>query len=281
MQFKVCLIVLILIKLIAIYFLYQFPNKIFDNFVSKTTNTEDTELTTTQEAIKKHNDELRKVFDDIYSRKSWGSGESGGLGSGHGSSLNYTLNTRNILYTVIKKYNINSMIDAPCGAMLWMPLLLKNLSEQFSYHGLDIVESIINASKIRYSSHSNWKFSFIDFSSQALPNDKNYELIFSRDALQHLSYDKIINALENFSQTSNVKYLLVGTYKNADQNKNIGPGGVFLINLFKKPFELTNYVDIYEEKFDTIEGTKFLVLYDVQNYLKKVDFNEMRRKAQL
>jgi hypothetical protein len=279
MQLKFFLLLTVFVNLIAIYFFYrQFTNVIFSTYHTETSKITDARSTTTQ---KTYNDELKRVFDNIYKHKSWGDGEYGGLGSGHGSSLNYTLETRKILSTVIKKYNINSMIDAPCGAMLWMPFLLRNLSDQFSYHGIDIVESIINASRIKYSSQTNWNFSFIDFSSQTLPNDKNYELIFSRDALQHLSYEKIINALENFSKTPNVRYLLVGTYKNANSNKNIGPGGVFLINLFKKPFELTEYLDLYEEKFDTIEGTKFLALYDVQNYLKNIDFNEMRRKAQL
>lgn len=235
-----------------------------------------------EENIKASDKQLKQVFDNIYLKNFWGSGEAGGLGSGPGSSLSYTEETRNILYKVIKKYNLKSMIDAPCGAMLWMPLLLKNLSltqNEFYYHGIDIVESIINTSRVNYSNESNWKFSYLDFTSQKLPQDYQYELIFSRDALQHLSYDKVINALENFANTPNVKYLLVGTYKNMDKNKNIKPGDAFLINLFKHPFFLEKYLDLFEERKDGNENTKFLVLYDVQNYLKNIDFNEMRKRA--
>jgi len=88
------------------------------------------------------------------------------------------------------------LLDAPCGSFIWMPYMLKNVSEDFKsrgkrfrYHGVDVVGSLIKASQERYANESDWTFSVCDFSSQDLPSD--YDLIFSRDALQHLSYEKV------------------------------------------------------------------------------------------
>lgn len=173
------------------------------------------------------------------------------------------------------------MIDAPCGAMAWMPLLLKNLSvkfdKKFSYFGIDIVQSIINTSIHRYSNYSDqWKFSVLDFSEQKLPD--NYDLIFSRDALMHLSFKRIINALKLFSSVKGAKYLLVSSYvKKIDRNENIIDGDGFQFDAIKPPFNLVNYTAIYSE--DIQDDPKYLVLYDIPNYLSKVDFHKMHLDA--
>ena len=226
---------------------------------------------------KKPNEEIKNQFDTIYAQFLWG--KDGG-GSGLGSNINYTVNTRNILYQTIKKYNISSMVDAPCGAMMWMPLLLANLSletnKHFKYHGIDVVESVINASKIRFANFSEeWKFSVVDFSQQNIP--ENYDLIFSRDALQHLPLDKVINALEIFSKSKGSKYLAVGSYvKSTLPNNNIKVGSYFPVNLFKPPFNLTEYIEILDEQTPDL---KHLILYDIPGYLSKVDFSLIRNES--
>ena len=72
------------------------------------------------------NEDFQKGFEAIYSEKSWG--EDGG-GSGAGSSPVATSNTRGILRTVVNKYELHSLVDAPCGAMAWMPLALRDIKE--------------------------------------------------------------------------------------------------------------------------------------------------------
>ena len=121
------------------------------------------------------------------------------------STLEYTKICREILYNVIKKYSIKSIIDAPCGSFHWMKHVVQNATSEigpaFKYHGIDIVESVINKSRTIYSQvHPNWKFSQIDITTQPVP--QGYDLIFSRDALQHLPLLKVINALENFAKSS-------------------------------------------------------------------------------
>lgn len=135
----------------------------------------------------------KKQFESIYNNLLW-SKEGGG--SGPGSTVEFTANARSILYEVFDEFKIKSLLDAPCGSFIWMPYLLNNVSEtlgkrgeRFRYHGVDVVESIINASIVKYADRKDWQFSVCDFSQQDLPN--GYELIFSRDALQHLSFEKV------------------------------------------------------------------------------------------
>ena len=185
------------------------------------------------------------------------------------------------------------MIDAPCGSMVWMPYLLTNLSvkydKKFRFYGVDIVESIINASIIHFANYTDpnvslnstepkiyknysdqWKFSVLDFTSQNLPD--NYELIFTRDALMHLPFKKIVGALRVFASVKGAKYLLAGSYvKSGYPNRNINIGEWFEIDLLKPPFNLKNYTELFNEVHDN----KHLILYDIPNYLSKIDFDKL------
>ena len=58
---------------------------------------------------------IQNEFQNIYKHFIWG---PDGGGSGSGSSVNYTTITRSIISSVIQKYKIKSMLDAPCGAMV-------------------------------------------------------------------------------------------------------------------------------------------------------------------
>jgi hypothetical protein len=224
------------------------------------------------------NDVIRTIFELIYKNRVW---ESEGEGSGRGSTIQFTKETRKILHDVIKKYKIKSMLDAPCGSFNWMPLVLEQLNadlndtrERFIYHGIDIVHVVINHARIKYQNKSNkWRFSQIDFTQQQLPS--GYELIFSRDALQHLDYISIIKSLQAFSSVHGARYLLVGSYILNGHNRNIAVGDYFPLDLTQPPFNLNQTVEIFpENNFEDDE--KYLILYDIPNYLRFVDFNEMR-----
>jgi hypothetical protein len=166
------------------------------------------------------------------------------------------------------------MIDAPCGAMAWMPILLKRLSNEtnrtFRYFGVDVVESVVNKSIGKFQNFSGeWQFATIDFTRQQLPH--GYELIFSRDALQHLPIVKVVAALRMYASTRGARYLLVGSYLNG-QNQKIKTGDYYSIKLIDPPFNLKQYVEIFDEQ---MPGGKHLILYDVPNYLSKIDYDQM------
>lgn len=61
---------------------------------------------------------------------------------------------------------------------------------------------------------------------------------FNRDALQHLSCELLVASLQNFAH-GRPQLLLVGSYNgDSSTNKNIPPGGYFLINLRKAPYSM-------------------------------------------
>ena len=82
-----------------------------------------------------------KIFTKFYLRNKWGNAESF---SGDGSTIKETGATRKILESVIKKYEIKSLLDIPCGDFNWMKLI--NYKE-CSYSGADIVKQIIDKNK--------------------------------------------------------------------------------------------------------------------------------------
>ena len=67
------------------------------------------------------------------------------------------------------------------------------------------------------------------------------DLVFSRDALQHLPLSYVHSFLHNV-RDSGAKYLLVGSYLNESttqyRNLDIAVGDYYDINLLEKPFSL-------------------------------------------
>jgi len=188
------------------------------------------------------------------------------------------------------------MLDAPCGGVhsSWMNSTLKKVKETipcFSYMGVDVVSSVITKNHESFSQHSDWvHFSELDLSiyeQKSMSNffinrnksnneisslPKNFfQLILSRDALQHLSYSAITGALRHYCST-NADWLLVGSYllsapDGRSKNKNINTGETFSINLLEPPFSFQNPVEIFPERSigqysdAKSENTKFLLLF--------------------
>lgn len=128
---------------------------------------------------------------------------------------------RPLLLETVKKLGVQAMIDAPCGAMVWMPLVLEHLPPDFRYLGLDITRSVIQANRVKFASKPNWRFDVADLSASALP--RGYDLVFTRDALQHLDCRSVVASLRNIAN-SGAKHMLVGSYDEA-HNVDIAIGG--------------------------------------------------------
>jgi len=211
------------------------------------------------------------VFETIYRENFWG---PHGGGSGQGSRLENTVVAKMIITDVVRRYNITRMLDAACGGMLWMPDLLQNLTAQipgFQYMGVDVVHTLVVKHRQTFANHSNWRFLTCDFSACNLPYD--YELIFSRDALQHLTMPLIFKFLQNV-QESDAKYLLVGSYAENYQNVNLPKNGdCFTINLLAPPFSLPPPLETFRENEraenatgpNCAEYTKSMYLFTVES----------------
>lgn len=196
------------------------------------------------------------VFTDIYAGKTnlWGQEESK---SGGGSTMQATEILRNQLPLIIEKYAITSMFDAPCGDYNWM----KAVDKKCSYMGGDIVpEMIANNQKLYGSSHVQFKV--VDITKDILPK---VDLIFCRECLQHLSYDSVKKALENFKKSGST-YLLVTSFSKTWRNYDIYDGDYRALNLRKKPFCLPRPVlVIKEDVIATLGFDKSMVLYKLDS----------------
>ena len=165
------------------------------------------------------------IFNDIYRSNSWESDESV---SGPGSTLLSTENLRLKLETFFKNYGISSIVDAPCGDYNWF----KEIDYKFEfYRGYDIVKDIIDNNNKKYAS-PNVEFDFSDITKDILPKA---DLIFCRDCLVHLSFNKIFKAVTNFKKSGS-KYLLTTSYFDHNENKDIVTGDWRKLNLLLPPF---------------------------------------------
>jgi len=195
----------------------------------------------------------REVFEDIYQRKRW-SGESF---SGPGSDLEETRIVRKSLKEVTNRYNIESILDIPCGDWFWMQHV--DLSD-VRYTGADIVEKIVNQDQ-KYASE-NVSFRYLDLLTSDLPR---HDLIFCRDCLVHFSYRDIRQALGNMVRSGS-KYLLTTTFPD-HRNYDIVTGNWRPINLEDAPFRFPQPKLIINEECKTSNGRyqdKSLALWDLQ-----------------
>lgn len=178
-----------------------------------------------------------------------------------GSTLERTEKIRTYLLDVINRFNITSMLDSSCGSMLWMPLLLEKAEEHnpsFRFMGTDVVCTLMDQHRKTFINHTNWDFECIDYANQRLPS--GYDLLFSRDSLQHVPLHAVWQFLNNV-RTSGARYLLVGSYRHSvDGNKEIKAGDVYSVDILKPPFNASQPIEEFEE--GDHEG-KHMLLFDM------------------
>ena len=138
---------------------------------------------------------------------------------------------------LLQKYNIQSILDIPCGDWNWM----KNVDLcGASYIGADIVKPLIEENKIKYPG--------VDFRALDLTNDElpKVDLMFVRDCFGHLTNENVHKALDNIKRSGS-KYLLATSFTQYIDNTDIEDGGWKCINLMVKPFNLKPIYLINEE----------------------------------
>jgi hypothetical protein len=212
---------------------------------------EDMNPDTNREKIQsdKRNIARKNAFVEIESKKLWGDEHL----SGWGSTTEVTKITREIIIEVINRYDINSMTDVACGDFRWMPLALKEIKKDFKYTGCDIVPALIEKNSKEYPQYN---FFVKDFVIDKIPE---CDLIFCRDALQHITVADIKDALYNFSN-SGAKYLIATTHLRRfgwRNGRDIKVGKCRDRNLLLKPFNLPDPLIIFSEQYEH----KFLGLW--------------------
>jgi SAM-dependent methyltransferase len=176
----------------------------------------------------------KEIFTEIYEKNLWASEESK---SGSGSEIRNTEAIRRELPILLKKFNIQTMLDIPCGDFNWMSAMpFGNLQ----YIGGDIVEKLIDNNSRRYS---RLDFRVLDIITSELPK---VDLVFVRDCFGHLSNENVLKALDNVAKSGST-YLLATSFTKWDKNPDIMDGGWKCINLMIPPFSLTPIYLINEE----------------------------------
>lgn len=204
------------------------------------------------------NNELSQKFAHIYDKNVWHGTESK---SGTGSTLETTQKAREALLFVVYKYDINTLLDIPCGDFHWMSHLYFDLSLD-KYYGYDIVPSIIE--KLQDLGGKYREFKVADITCDELPK---VDLVFCRDCLVHLSEEDTRKAIENIKKSGST-YLMTTTFTNDRKFFDIVSGRWRPINLQKEPFNWKEPLELYNE--DCHEGNdkftdKSLGLWEIKN----------------
>jgi len=221
--------------------------------------------------------DVQDAFSTIYKDGTWG---EDGKGSGQGSTLTTAFIVASTIRLVMGMYSLTSLLDAPCGMMVWQEPLLAALSDdipEFKYFGTDIVPSVIESHRKNFKEYSNMQFAVKDVSKDELP--QGYDLIFCREALQHLPCEVAVDALENFSK-SDAKFLLTTSHNNHTENIDIPVGEFYSINLQLAPFNLDRPARVFNEHGDKLGSPdqRYLNMYLI-DYLKAQDYIVMKKNC--
>ncbi len=204
----------------------------------------------TDNIIWAEDESLKEIFDRIYEKNLWQSSETV---SGKGSELIFAQNLLLHLPVVLKKYNVKTVVDAPCGDYNW----ILHLDYRFEkYTGIDIVQKLIEKNK-KYE-NERVKFFAGDILAYNIPSS---DLIFCRDCFIHLTFKQIFKALENFKK-SGAGFIMLTSYDNC-RNEDVLAGQFRKINLLLPPFNFPAPKDIIQE-LPSEEG-KYFCLWKLED----------------
>ena len=173
--------------------------------------------------------------------------------SGHGSNIE-TLQSKNLINCMVKfidKFNINSILDIPCGDFLWMNQVMK-IRPEIRYQGIDIVNQIIKNNKNKYI-HKNIEFECEDILN--FKTDKKFDLLLMRDFFIHINNSEIQIILDKIKKW-NIDYFASESYS-VEKNFDVLTGKHRKINLKINPFNLSN--PIYS--FNDFEKDKNILFF--------------------
>jgi hypothetical protein len=170
--------------------------------------------------------------------------------SGPGSSIDATPEIRVFLPYIFEKYEISTVVDAPCGDMNWMRFINLN---KVNYLGIDIVDEIVSQNVINYP---GLKFMQLDIISNPIPYAECYII---RDFFIHLLNEDVLIILNKLKK-SKVKYLISTSFPylktNIDQieENHEGRYGFRKLNLSIQPYNLGAPIESIVEKNTVCEG---------------------------
>ena len=180
---------------------------------------------------------MTDVFTQIYNENYWQGSESL---SGSGSDTSQTEIISNGIGDILKKHDVKSILDIPCGDFFWM----KNIDlSSVEYVGADIVSKLIDENKSKFGHLNGVSFDKLNLLTDELPC---VELVLIRDCFVHFSFENITKAITNL-KASGSKYLLVTTFSKHETNNNITTGLWRPLNMMKHPFNFPDAIEVLNE----------------------------------
>lgn len=198
----------------------------------------------------------REIFTETFEKRYWRSAESA---SGAGSELRQTETLRRDLPDFLKKWEVRTVLDLPCGDFNWMQ---KVDLQGIEYIGADIVEPLVFQNREKFST-PNRRFECLDLCLDPLPRA---DLVLVRDCFVHLNFEKIEMALANLRRSGS-RFLLTTSFPKLTKNENIQTGYWRPLNLEIEPFRLPPRLDFLLENCSESHGAfsdKSLILFDLQ-----------------
>jgi hypothetical protein len=231
------------------------------------------------------------VFSRIYSTLRW---SADGGGSGTGSTVSATATLRAYLEMLVYRHQVTRVLDAPCGSSHWWPELLARLRAVvpcFTYAGVDVVGSVVEASRAAHAGDALTSFQVADLSvagvgaglraaAAAASGGGGFDLALCRDALQHLPLALAVSVLENLGATG-ARLVALGSYlEETAGNAEIPTGEYYKINLLLPPFSLnaSRAVDVLNENSRSKTERKYVLLFTGE-YIAGLDFGAMRERV--
>jgi cyclopropane fatty-acyl-phospholipid synthase-like methyltransferase len=143
-----------------------------------------------------------------------------------------------VIEDIKKAFNtpVVRMLDVPCGDMLWMNVFLTNRSD-IDYTGMDIVPELIERHKKEYAKQ-DWTFRVHDIVAESLTT--SYDLIISREMMQHLVTGDALTVLRHFSDSGS-SFVMMTTFPKTETNTEIRKNILRFryLNLERPPYSLT------------------------------------------
>ena len=205
----------------------------------------------------------KKIFTSIYKSNHWvqnseGLPEKFVSVSGHGSNIN-TAQYKNLNFNfnkMLEKFDINSIIDMPCGDFLWIKNTI--LEKKIKYLGIDIVDELI------FKNNKIYKNNHIEFLAKDIVDfktEEKYDLVLIRDLFIHIKNSDIKKIINNIKKMQ-IKYIALNSYE-INQNEDVVIGKHRKVNILSEPFNLPKPIF----SFSDYEKDKFIYLYKIDHII--------------
>ncbi len=190
-----------------------------------------------------------EIFNHIYKKNRWKSDKS--------VSFELIKSLLEELPQLLKKLQVKSMLDIPCGAFWWLSTVDLGFLD---YTGVDIVEHVIQNDMKQYANEKR-RFLKLDILKDDLPKA---DLVFCKDLFIHLPIEDCLKSIKNIKK-SGAKYFLANTYPSMKENKDIPTGMWRPLNLNISPFFFPEPEDRIDIKSLTKELKDEMGLWQIKN----------------